>query len=61
MDALNPEFGIDAEGRGGASIETERTAGDRFFLDPQELAVEEEANRPRTGEEFLAHAAHEPS
>ncbi len=61
MDAVHPESSTDAEGRGGASTETGWTAGERFFLDAQELAVEEEANRPRTGEEFLAHVAHEPS
>ena len=59
--SLHPESETDAERRGDASIEAERTAGARFLLNPEELAVDEEANRPRTGEEFLTHVAQEQS
>jgi hypothetical protein len=42
-------------------IEAGQRAGARFSLNPEELAADEEANRPRTGEEFLAHFGQEPS
>ena len=57
----SPESTTDADRRGDASIEAERTAVAEFFLDPEEPTDDEEANRPRTGEEFLAHVAHEPN
>ena len=59
--SLHPESRTDAERRGPDSTEGERTAGTESFLDPEKLAVDEEANRPRTGEEFLAEVAQEPS
>jgi hypothetical protein len=59
--SLDPESRTDAERRGPDSIEGERTFGAQVFPDPEELAVDEEANRPRTGEEFLAEVDQEPS
>ena len=59
--SLDPEARTDAERRGPDSIEGERTSGAQLFPDPEELAVDEEANRPRTGEEFLAEVDQEPS
>lgn len=58
--SLHPES-RDDERRGDASTETERTAGARFLPDTEELAVDEEANLPRTGEEFLVQVAQESS
>lgn len=61
MDVPAPRIRTDADRRGEASIDVKRTAGARFFLKPEELAADEEANRPQTGEEFLADVAQEPS
>jgi hypothetical protein len=58
---MHPESRIDAEPRGSDSIEGERMADAQFSVNPEELTVDEEANRPRTGEEFLVQVAQEPS
>jgi hypothetical protein len=58
--SLDPESRTDAERRGPDSIEGEPTADGQVSLNPEELAIDEEANRPRTGEEFLAEVAQEP-
>ena len=59
--SLHPESRTDAERQDPDSIEGERTAGAQVSHSPEALAVDEEANRPRTGEEFLAEVAQEPS
>lgn len=59
--SLHPESRTDAERRGDAAPEAERTAGARFLPNAEELAVDEEANQPQTGEEFLVNVAQEPS
>ncbi len=59
--SLQPGSRTDAERRGPDSVETEQTGGAQLLPNPEELAVDEEANRPRTGEEFLAEVAQEPS
>jgi hypothetical protein len=61
MHVLDPESATDGEARGDASSEAERAAGTRSFPNPEEMAVDEDANRPRTGEDFLVNVAREPS
>ena len=61
MDVLDPKSVSDAEARGDASNEAEPASGHRRFPDPEEMAVDDDANRPRTGEEFLVNDAREPS
>ena len=61
MHVLDPESETDTEARGDSSSDDERAGGPRRFPNPQEMAVDEDANRPRTGEEFLVNVAREPS
>jgi hypothetical protein len=61
MNVLDPESVPDTEARGDSSSGDERAGGPQRFPNPKEMAVDEDANRPRTGEEFLVNVAREAS